>query len=157
MSQQKLLITILITAIIIFTGCHSVKEEEKTNKIDFGERVVKEAKKYLGTPYQYSGTGNPGFDCSGFVMVVFSKLGVKLPRVVKDQMKLGRAIKRGDEKPGDLIFFATRKFGKVGHVGIVIGDGKMIHSNSTGGSVRISKYVGNSYWESHFKTIKRIK
>ncbi|MCD6578448.1 C40 family peptidase [bacterium] len=151
--------SLLIVIIILFMGCHNVVKDEvqKSSKSNFGARIVKEAKKYLDIPYQYGGTGNPGFDCSGFVMTVFAKCGVKLPRMVKDQMKYGVKINRGEESPGDLIFFSVKKFGKVGHVGIVTGNGKMIHSNSTGGSVRISKYVGNSYWESHFKTIKRIK
>jgi len=100
-----------------------------------GQRVVSIAKQYLGIPYRWGGT-NPktGLDCSGLTQLVFRQVGVNLPRVSRDQAKVGREISSlKDAQPGDLVFFHS----PVSHVGIYIGDGKMLEAPHTGADVRI--------------------
>jgi hypothetical protein len=100
-----------------------------------GDDVVAAAKKYLGVPYKFGGT-NPecGLDCSGFVQRAYADLGVKLPRVAKDQAKMGTAVPSlAQARPGDLIAFHS----PVDHIGIYIGDHKMIVAPKTGDHVKI--------------------
>jgi cell wall-associated NlpC family hydrolase len=100
-----------------------------------GDDVVADAKKYLGIPYQWGGTDpKTGLDCSGLVQRVFADLGVDLPRVVADQRDAGTAVgSMKDARPGDLLVFGTH------HIGIYVGDGKMLHAPHTGDHVRIGK------------------
>jgi cell wall-associated NlpC family hydrolase len=100
-----------------------------------GQRVVDDAKRYLGVPYVWGGT-NPatGLDCSGLVQQVFGDLGVKLPRVSRDQARMGTPVATvADAVPGDLVAFGN----PVNHIGIYIGDGKMIAAPYPGRNVRI--------------------
>lgn len=100
-----------------------------------GERVVETAKKYLGVPYVWGGTDPAkGLDCSGLVQQVYGELGYDLPRVSRDQAKVGTAVPSLDQaRPGDLLAFNS----PVSHIGIYIGDGKMIHAPKPGEKVRI--------------------
>jgi len=95
--------------------------------------VVTEATKYLGVPYLWGGTDPAkGLDCSGFTQRVFGNLGIDLPRTSSQQATSGQAVASlADAHPGDLVFF-DHSSGRPGidHVGIYIGDGKMIGSPS---------------------------
>ncbi len=142
--------------LLLFSCGRQVKDDPGIPVNPDAEKIIKEALKLLDRPYQKGGTGNPGFDCSGFVQYVFEKNGVSLPRTCGDIYTKGSPVNKGKEKPGDIIFFAIEKKGRASHVGIVYRDGKMIHSNSSGGSVRISIYKGNNYWEKYFLGIRRI-
>lgn len=101
-----------------------------------GDAVVAEARKYLGIPYVWGGT-NPdkGLDCSGLVQLVYKNLGYDLPRVSYQQATAGTAVTGGlkNAKPGDILAFNS----PVNHVGIYIGDGKMIEAPRTGLDVRV--------------------
>jgi hypothetical protein len=99
-----------------------------------GDDVVADAKKYLGIPYLWGGTDpKKGLDCSGLVQRVFADLGVTLPRVVADQRNAGTAVASMKEaKPGDLLVFGTH------HIGIYVGDGKMLHAPKRGDVVKIA-------------------
>jgi hypothetical protein len=100
-----------------------------------GDDVVTAAEKYLGVPYRFGGT-NPesGLDCSGFVQRAYADLGIKLPRVAKDQAKEGTAVSSlAQAKPGDLLAFNS----PVSHIGIYVGDNKMIVAPHTGDHVKI--------------------
>lgn len=101
-----------------------------------GGDVVAEARKYLGLPYVWGGTDpKKGLDCSGLVQLVYKNLGVDLPRVSYQQAKVGTAVTGGlaAAKPGDILAFNS----PVNHVGIYIGDGKMIEAPRTGLDVRV--------------------
>ena len=99
--------------------------------------VVGIAMQYLGTPYVYGGESPSGFDCSGFTMYVFSRVGVSIPRTVSTQYAVGVPVSRSELQAGDLVFFNG-----LGHVGIYIGGGSFIHSPHTGDVVKISSMTG---------------
>lgn len=105
-----------------------------------GDAVVAAAEKYLGVPYRFGGT-NPesGLDCSGFVQRAYADLGIKLPRVAKDQAKEGTAVPSlAEAKPGDLLAFNS----PVSHIGIYVGDNKMIVAPHTGDHVKVQTVYG---------------
>jgi peptidoglycan DL-endopeptidase CwlO len=105
--------------------------------------VVGIAMQFLGTPYVYGGSSPSGFDCSGFVMYVFSKIGVSLPHNAAAQYAYGTPVSRSQLQPGDLVFFNG-----LGHNGIYVGGGSFIHSPHTGDVVKISSLSGwySSTW-----------
>jgi peptidoglycan DL-endopeptidase CwlO len=92
---------------------------------------------YLGTPYVYGGASPAGFDCSGFVMYVFSQIGVSLPHNAAAQYGYGMPVSQSQLQPGDLVFFNG-----LGHDGIYIGGNQFIHSPHTGDVVKISTITG---------------
>ncbi|MDR3388565.1 MAG: C40 family peptidase [Rudaea sp.] len=95
-----------------------------------------------------------GFDCSGFVHYVFaSALGIDLPENSVSQFQAGMKIARDEMKTGDLVFFHIR--GKrISHVGIYLGEGRFIHSPTTGQRVRVDR-LDESYWARRFAGAKR--
>ena len=102
--------------------------------------VVTEAQKYLGVPYLWGGTDpKKGLDCSGFTQLVYGNLGVDLPRTSSQQATAGRAVASiADARPGDLVFFdySSSRAG-VDHVGIYLGNGKMIAAPQEGETVKV--------------------
>jgi hypothetical protein len=97
--------------------------------------VIAEAKKYLGVKYVWGGESPNGFDCSGLVQYVYKKFGVNLPRVSQDQAHAGRPVSAAEAKPGDLVFYHN----PASHVGIYLGDGKMLDAPNSRSVVRIEK------------------
>ena len=106
-----------------------------------GSDVVANATRYLGTPYRWGGADPAtGLDCSGFVQQVYEDLGVQLPRVSRDQARVGTAVPDlASAKPGDLIAFGD----PVDHIGIYIGHGRMIVSPHTGDVVKVQDVPGD--------------
>ncbi len=118
------------------------------------DAVLDEAAKYLGVPYVYGGSTPSGFDCSGFTSYVFKKNGITLSRSSKSQYANdGVYVKKSDLQPGDLVFFGTN--GTVGHVGIYVGDGMMIHSPHTGDVVKYTS-INSSYYTKNYIGAKRV-
>src|SRR6185437_17144151 len=113
--------------------------------------VVGIAMRYLGTPYVWGGASPGGFDCSGFVMYVFSQVGVSLPHYTGAQWNYPDAVSvsRSQLQPGDLVFFAG-----LGHVGIYVGGGNFIHAPHTGSVVRIDSLSGS--YAAEYNGAKRI-
>jgi cell wall-associated NlpC family hydrolase len=104
-------------------------------------QVVKLAKSYLGTPYVWGGSRPGGFDCSGLLQYTWARRGVHIPRTTYDQWRTGRAVGKGQLRPGDAVFFEAGSKGP-GHVGMYIGNGRFIEAPHTGAVVRISKLAG---------------
>ena len=97
------------------------------------DKILSTALSYKGVKYRFGGATPSGFDCSGFVMYVFDKNGVKLPRTADKQYEIGKRIQsKKDLKPGDLVFFETYEKG-ASHVGIYQGSGRFVHASSSRG------------------------
>ena len=107
--------------------------------------VIAFAEQQLGKPYLWGGTGPDAFDCSGLVMMAYRSAGHHHPADVGAvQWTWGPRISASQVQPGDLVFFAGAD-GTVpspGHVGLVIGGGKMIEAFATGFPIRIAPYGG---------------
>lgn len=110
-----------------------------------GARLVAEARRFLGLPYLWAGTSGFCYDCSGFTHSVYRALGTTIPRDAADQMTVGRRVAaRSALRPGDLVFFRNAA-GSVHHVGMYVGDGRMIHAPSTGSSVSVVSLGAQPY------------
>ena len=100
-------------------------------------RVISTGEQYIGTPYRYGGTSpRTGFDCSGFVQYVYRIQGVDLPRTSRQMAGVGLAVEPSVRSlaVGDLMLFAQG--GTISHVAIYAGNGRFIHSSSSGHGVR---------------------
>lgn len=96
-----------------------------------------------------------GFDCSGFVRYVFAHaIGLHLPANSARQFLAGVEVRRGEMKPGDLVFFHTGGKRRVSHVGIYLDNGRFIHSPSAGKSVEVSS-LDERYWAKRFAGARR--
>ncbi|MFE2444618.1 NlpC/P60 family protein [Streptomyces sp. NPDC059426] len=97
-------------------------------------RAVSYAYAALGKPYVWGATGPHGYDCSGLTQAAWRAAGVALPRTTYTQINAGRRVTRDQLAPGDLVFF----YSGVSHVGLYIGDGRIIHAPRPGAPVRVA-------------------
>lgn len=117
--------------------------------------LLREADSWIGTRYLYGGNDRDGVDCSGFVVQVFNNaLSIKLPRTSLTLQQYCTPIEREQLQPGDLVFFGVRGGGTVGHVGIYVGDGLMVHSSSSKGVVVSS--LENNYYKVNYLGSGRV-
>ena len=99
-------------------------------KTNFSPRTLSiVATQYLHAPYLWGGKTPFGIDCSGLMQQVFKICGIKLPRDAYQQAALGNTIEFGEQKEGDLVFFAGET-GKVIHVGLMLDNETIIHAHA---------------------------
>ncbi|MFJ4975944.1 NlpC/P60 family protein [Streptomyces coeruleorubidus] len=96
--------------------------------------AVSYAYQKLGSPYVWGATGPNAFDCSGLVQAAYRSAGVSLPRTTYSQIDAGRRVSRSELLPGDLVFF----YAGISHVGIYVGNGRMIHAPNPSAPVRVA-------------------
>ncbi len=127
--EEKLDTAITMTELLYGQGVSDVRVD-----------LVEYAKQFLGNPYVWGGTSlTKGADCSGFVLSVFKKYGVKLSHHSGSQANEGTKISASELLPGDLVFYANSR-GTINHVAIYIGGGQVIHASNPKSGIKISKY-----------------
>ncbi len=111
-----------------------------------GAAIARYASQFVGNPYKYGGTSpEKGADCSGFVMAIYGRHGISLPRTVGPQSYCGKGVSLAEAKPGDIICYSS-------HVGIYIGGGKMVHASTPSGGIKI----GSVHGPGSITTVRRI-
>lgn len=120
------------------------ENSSSASTVGLGQQIADYALRFVGNPYVYGGTSlTNGADCSGFVQSVYKHFGISLPRHSGDQGKAGRAVNGlGNAKSGDLVWYS-------GHIGIYIGNGKIVHASNEKNGIMVS--------EASYRTILGIR
>lgn len=117
--------------------------------------AVQFALRQLGKSYLWGAEGPDRYDCSGLMWASYRSTGRTLPRVSRDQYQgtIGTTVSRYALLPGDLLFFSSDPYNAatIHHVGMYLGNGRMVHSPTTGDVVKIS-----TVWWSHFYAATRV-
>jgi probable lipoprotein NlpC len=110
---------------------------------------------FMGTPYHWGGMSHAGIDCSGLVCCVFRELGdLALPHDARLMHKLGHKISLADARPGDLLFFHTKFWSGINHVGVYVGNGRFVHASTKLGV--IESRMDDGYYRSRFVEARRL-
>ncbi len=99
----------------------------------------------LGKPYQYGAEGPGSYDCSGLTMKAWAAAGVNITRTTNSQYAATKRVAKSNLQPGDLVFFSG-----LGHVGMYVGGGKMIHAPRTGKNVEIVNITSGYYLSNYY-------
>ncbi|MFT4216412.1 MAG: C40 family peptidase [Micropruina sp.] len=136
------------------TGVSSdpVKKQTKAQKLKAkADAVIRAAKsKVAKGQYKWGAAGPNSFDCSGFVVWSFKKVGINLPHSSRAQATKGAKVARKNLKPGDLVFF----YSPVSHVAIYIGNGKIVHARNTRDDLEISNLKKYGHYHSARRVIR---
>lgn len=156
---KKRLAILSIGATLTFAGgilCNQVPTYAATSTTTKANQIISLGEKYLGTPYKFGAKvgQTKSFDCSSFTKYIYGKYGISLPRTAAQQSKAGSYVSKNNWKKGDLLFFKVPgRSASIGHVGIYLGNNKMLNTYGAGG-VKITTI--NSYWKSKYVTARRV-
>lgn len=129
----------------------SIQDQPKGN----GNSIVAAGVQFLDLPYLWGGMSSFGYDCSGFSYSMCKANGYTIPRDAHDQAASGKEIELDKIQPGDLLFFAYEEGkGKIHHVGIYYGNGKLLHSPNTGKCIEIID-LENTIYEKELCSARR--
>ena len=136
--RHKFLFTCAFLAFLGSTGVRASTESAK----EYRMAAALQALFAVGVRYHYGGNSpDTGFDCSGLVAHVFDRAwGIAVPRSTEEQRNVGRAVKRSDLQPGDLVFYNTRNF---------------VHAPRPGQRVRVES-IDTPYWRTRFNGARRL-
>ena len=140
------------------TSTNAEEEKNTSSNSVTGKTIADYAQKFLGKDYVYGGTSpSTGFDCSGLTYYVYKQFGYKLNRSAAGQASNGKEVAKSDLQPGDLVIFKNHALTKIGHVGIYIGNNKMIHASEPGVGVIITDIDSKAYkYPQRYVTARRI-
>ena len=139
-------------------GFDQINSFENSEVID---DIITYAKKFLGTPYKYSGTSPLGFDCSVFIYYVMGNFGLTLTHSSYGMAEFGETVMLSNVRPGDLLFFKGGNINSnnINHVAMVVENGPngimMIHSSTSRGVV-IDNFSKSKYFIPRFLKAKRL-
>jgi len=130
----------------------------RTNVAGLTRKIEWDAKKLLGKKYVWGATGPRTYDCSGFTQKIYRDAGINIPRVSRDQARVGQYISYNNLRKGDLVFFDThkKKTGKVTHVGIYLGNGNFIHASSGAKKIVIFNFNNKKFYKNRFLWARRV-
>ncbi|WP_170289679.1 C40 family peptidase [Cytobacillus depressus] len=148
--KKKIVCTFIALCALLSFAVPNGQAQENTRA-----SLVKISQDYLKTPYKYGGTTSAGFDCSGFVLFIFKKFDISLPRRSADQATAGKAVKKEDLQPGDIVYFKNTPKSNVSHSGIYIGSNKFISSTTSHG-IRIDSLNDPYYWGKRYAGARRV-
>ncbi len=103
--------------------------------------AVQTALGQIGDPYVWGSSGPDGFDCSGLTQYAYAAAGISLPHSSGAQSQMGTPVARADLMPGDIVYF----YSPVSHVGIYVGDGKMVHARTFNQPVAVTSVDMSGY------------
>lgn len=139
---RRLIAPLLTIAVLGVSGCATPPSSDP--QAATRQNILRTAESLVGTPYVYGGATPSGMDCSGLVQYTYRQAGINTPRTAAQQFQAGQP--QPQVLPGDLLFFRTDNSGKVSHVGIYAGGGRMIHASSSGKQVR-KVALKQRYWQ----------
>lgn len=148
-------IYIIAASFLLFIMTPAILDAENISAAQsraYREKLVEEAKKYIGAPYVRGATGPNAFDCSGLVYTVsHDAIGFQLPRTVKAIYSFVKIVPAEQREPGDLVFFRTTGDGSVSHVGLYVGNNQFISAVSDGPNTGvILSSLKENYWKTHY-------
>lgn len=147
---------ISILFLVVLSGCSANPYQLQDVSSAERKKIVNIANNMLGISYRYGGKSpKKGFDCSGLVYYTHKQAGIRVPRTTREQFRAVKQISYRSLKAGDLVFFNTKGYGIVSHVGIYIGDGKFIHAPSSGKRVSVAN-MKDRYWKHHYSGAGRL-
>ncbi|MCT8137957.1 C40 family peptidase [Anaerobacillus sp. CMMVII] len=144
-----------------------IKEKKPVEKVPSNDsqirsEIINVAQRFIGAGYKFGATLDEAprlFDCSSYTQYVFNQKGIQLPRTSREQAGLGSSVPVASLKQGDLLFFQSPTLysdGRVGHLGIYMDGGHMIHASSSNGVHITYNVFSNSYWGKNYLFAKRI-
>ena len=135
-----------------------MQEIRRENNSMLSKRIEWDAKKLLGLKYVWGATGPKTYDCSGFTQKIFRDAGIKIPRVSRDQAKVGKYVRYSNLIKGDLVFFDTHspRRGTVTHVGIYLGNGNFIHASSGAKKIVVFNFNKKKFYKKRFLWGRRV-
>ncbi len=167
MKNMKKFTTIAITlySIFLLTACKPNPHPRNPNYGIKKPKIIhtpsqkslkKMVKKLQGSPYVWAEEGPDNFDCSGFTYYMYGSMGIEIPRVSREQAKIGKKISMKELQYGDLIFFATsRNKRKITHVGMYLGDGWFTHASTIKYEVVYSNLFTSPYYKKRLRVCRR--
>jgi cell wall-associated NlpC family hydrolase len=150
----RVLLLVLVATVLAACTPFRAGPPADPRSADPGGAVLQAAQGRIGAPYKYGGAGPEAFDCSGLVTYAHRQIGVAVPRTAAQQFAAATPVKRGELRPGDLVFFRLDSR-EVSHVGIYAGDGRFVHAPQRGGHVRVAS-LDEDYFRRSFAGAGRL-
>ncbi|MEA3491034.1 MAG: C40 family peptidase [Campylobacterota bacterium] len=163
--KQHLGILFLLSISLLFTACsrkpysypnYDIIKPSKTCKPN-RKNIKRLLNQYLNKPYIWAEEGPNAFDCSGLTYNIYGKMGINIPRVAREQAKVGKSVNYNNLIYGDLIFFGSQngQSRRITHVGIYLGDGWFAHASSRDRKVIYTNFDKEPIYLKRMKICKR--
>jgi len=164
--MKKITFFVLVSFLLLISGCTLAHHPKHPNygitkpKVKYEpnkENLRHMVKQLQGSPYVWAEEGPNQFDCSGFTYYMYGSMGIDIPRVARNQARVGKRVIPKDLQYGDLIFFATdnRNRRKISHVGMYLGDGWFTHASTVKHEVIYSNLFKSPYYKRRMRVCRR--